>query len=203
MRSFSIIVVLATMCSCVKAPYFRLDKPLYFEAEQSFWSGCEQDAKGDKACRESRIEQVYAGVKQWFDYFDKSVRPQVIFVSSKKQLPAHTVNHVIRLGISKTFCGKDVYGDGPAGACYGWKTIFSTITRIILRDASQIISDSIAHELGHAFGLDDNYAPAVYGSVMSYSMPTPVTSFDVKKVCELHRECQKMKHKRHKRNSLF
>lgn len=196
MRALFIAIALAAMCSCVKVPYFRLDKPFYFEADQSFWSGCNKNYPHYEDCREYRIKQIYAGINEWFKYFDKADRPQVVVILSEKQLPAHLVNSVIHLKISGDLCEKWM------AACYqGHKFIWSSVIKIsvVFKTAAEIIRDSIAHEFGHALGRKDNDVPEGVDSVMSYTHPTSVTYLDFKMMCKLHYECRMMKRKHKKR----
>src|SRR5690348_15062600 len=106
MRIFLMACAFVAIFGCAKAPYFDLRHPVYFKAENSFWAGCDKDPLGDEACRKNRIEQMYQGFDQWFDYFGKDDRPQAVFISSDKELPVHPVNSVIYLGMSDGFCGK-------------------------------------------------------------------------------------------------
>lgn len=196
MRAF-LIAIAFVICGCAaKAPYFDLRHPVYVAADKSFWLGCEGDTVGDKACRQYRVEQIFAGFNQWFDYFDKDNRPRAVFVHSKKNLPKNPVNNVIHLGISELFCGKIPEKDTWAGACYAWRkqTWFSSgSTRIVFKKIDYITPRIFAHEFGHALGRDDNDVPEGTGSVMSYEIKTTVTPLDVKMMCRMHRECHMVK----------
>lgn len=204
MRALFIAIALAAMCSCVKAPYFDLRQPIYLVTDKSFWLGCEDDKNvGEEACRQYRIDQIYAGFSQWFDYFDQDNRPRAVVVSSEKELPPHLVNAVIHLRLSETFCGKDFYGKDPAEACYYRPGIFSSQNIAVIFQNKDKIDRLASHEIGHVLGLDDNYAPAANGSVMTYPVQNPVTNFDVKSMCKKHRECKMVKRKRYKSNDLF
>lgn len=196
MRALFITITFVVLCSCApKASYYDLRHPVYVMAYKSFWLGCEDDSGSAKACREYRVEQVYAGFNQWFNYFDKANRPRAVFVFSAKQLPAHLVNKVIYLGISEKICRDEL-----AAACYFGKSwwYWPLKDRIMLKNSTSIQSIIIAHEVGHAFGRDDNDVPEGTDSVMSYKRLTHVTPLDFKMMCKKHRECRMVKHKRHK-----
>ncbi len=198
MRILFIAVALALACGCVKAPYYDLRQPIYMVTDNSLWVDCDKDKSvPEKDCRQYRIDQIEAGVSQWFSSFDENNRPRVVVVASEKDIPPHQVNRVIHLGVSDTFCG-DVSKHKPAAACYNWVQhwwSWQIYVRIVFKTDKEIMPRVMAHEFGHGLGLDDNYAPAAYGSVMSYTLPTPVTQFDIKMMCKLHHECRMVKRK--------
>ena len=190
MRSFLIAIVALGICSCAfrSGPYIDLRYPVYIVAEQSFWSGCEEDLASEDACRQSRIAQVRSGINQWFDPFEETDRPQAVILDSKDKLPWRSVNEAIYLKIEKGNCGKDARGKKKAGACYGRDNFFSPLY-IVFESSIQIRPQVVAHEFGHALGRDDNDVPEGTGSVMSYDTPTNVLLMDIKMMCRLHREC--------------
>ncbi len=187
MRSFLIAIALATVCSCARPPHIDLRHPIYMVTDQSFWSGCNKYPAGYKACRAFRIKQVNDGINQWFDYFDRATRPRVTIVSSEKELPFGAVNEAIRLRIEAGFCDK-----GKA-ACYVYGPF--SLPEIVFVDPSGITPILVAHEFGHALGLDH---VSITGSVMFFQPYVPVTLSDIKTMCKLHRECQMLKVKRRK-----
>jgi|SRR3989344_7203588 len=193
MRSFLMIIVVLGICSCVSGgPYFNLRHPIYLVPEKSFWSGCEVDPAGKEACQNSRVSQVKAGIRQWFDPFDEAFRPQAFVLYSKEKLPRHRVNEVIYLKIEAGNCGKDARGKKKAGACYGWDNFLSPLY-IVFESSSHITSRVVAHEFGHVLGRDDNDVPEGTGSIMSYDTPTNVLLMDIEMMCRKHKECPLVK----------
>jgi len=165
-----------------------LRHPVYMVTDDSFWSGCEDYAFGYEACRESRERQIYAGVHQWFHYFDATNRPRVVIVHTVDELPLYMFNDVIHLQIQKGACG----GKGFA-ACYNWEPF--SYPKIVFESSNQIIPRIVAHEFGHTLDRDDNDVPAGTDSVMSYEHPTFVLPLDVKMMCRLHHECRMVRRK--------
>ncbi len=193
MRSFFIAIVLVVICSCARAPYFDLRHPIYMVADKSFLSGCEKDPAGHEACRAVRVKKIYAGLSQWFDYFDEANRPQAVILSSKKELPSNRANNdVIYLKIEAGFCG-----NGNA-ACYAYGASSSSFSspEIVFEKSSEIAPRMMAHEFGHVLGREDNDVPKGTASVMSYKMQIDVSPLDIQMMCRLHRECRMLKWKR-------
>lgn len=190
MRSLIIAIAFVGICSCAGAPYFDLRHPVYMVAEQSFWSGCEKDPAGYRACRVSRLKKVSDGANRWFKSFDKTTRPNVVVIPSKEKLPSNPVNEVIHLSIKTSFC------NNGSAACYafGWDSSFSG-PEIVFVSPSGITSFLVAHEFGHALGLDHN--PDA-DSVMFFQPKSTVTRPDVKMMCKLHKECRMLKLKQWK-----
>jgi len=185
MRSLFIAIAFAGICSCAGAPYFDLRHPVYMVTEQSFWSGCEKDPAGSRVCRASRLKKVGDGANQWFKSFNKATRPKVVVVSSQEKLPSNLVNEVIHLSIKTGFCSKG------SAACYayGWDSSFSG-PEIVFESPPLIRPDLVAHELGHALGLD--HIPDA-DSVMFFQPSNAVMPSDIKAMCKLHKECRLLK----------
>ena len=213
MRSFFIAAAVFVVCGCAgssrlepyypvyrnirldvrpatyRTPYFDLRHPIYIMADKSLWSGCAKDRAGYKACRASRIKDIYAGLNQWFEYFDKANRPRAVIVFSGKELPANLKNKVVRLRIEADNCGEYKPGKNYAG-CYRRE-----VPEIVFDHPSYIIPRLVAHEFGHTFGRGDNDVPEETHSVMSYGHPIDVSPLDMAMMCRLHYECQMVKRK--------
>lgn len=188
MRSFFIAIAVFGICSCARAPYFDLRHPVYMVADKSLWSGCgEKDSAGYETCRAFRVKQIYSGLSQWFDYFDKANRPLAVIVYSEEELPANRVNSVIYLKIKAGCCGK-----GYAAHYDRWPV---SSPEIVFDRSFWITPRLVAHEFGHALGRGDNDVPEGTYSVMSYKMPTFVLPRDIKMMCRLHHECRMVKRK--------
>lgn len=198
MRSFLIATALAVICSCastntdtdtgttatiVRAPrlYFDLRYPIYMVIDQSFWSGCEKDPAGDKACRALRLKNIHAGVNQWLDYFDKTARPLVPIFSLGEQPPANRVNKIVRIRLLPDYCGKE------ALACW---SEWANPPNIVFVHSQWITPRIMAHEFGHVLGRGDNDVPKGTSSIMSYDNQKVVEPLDIKMMCALHRECR-------------
>lgn len=187
MRYFCLIF-LAAICGCRSSasyPYMNLRHPIYMVAEKSFWSGCDKDPIGEEECRKLRVAQIYAGVNDWFRYFDKTTRPRVI-IASKKELPSRSVNQVIYLKIKKGLCNDK---DGQHDACY--HIGHRARPEMVFDDSSHIYPSMVAHEFGHILGRNHDDFPQ---SVPSIMLPfvlhsSQVLPEDIEFVCKLHSEC--------------
>ena len=166
---------------CGNLSYINLREPIYLFPQKSFWAGCEYSPFGYKLCQSRRINQVYNGINEWFQYFDKANRPRVIMVFSVGSIPFNVKNKPIYLRIGESKCS------GEAAACYHyrwWKELEIIFT------SAQYIDTTMSHEFGHVLGRDDNDVPEGVVSVMSYNHSSKVTPSDFKMMCALHRECR-------------
>lgn len=167
-------------------PYLNLRKPIYLVTDPSFWSACENDPAGYENCRALRIEQVSAGVNDWFKHFDAADRPRVTILYSKADLPSYPSNDPIYLKIKPGGCRTDGDKFNPP-ACYE-HTPFSPLA--IIFDSPEEIEPHFAHEFGHALGRDHDDMPKGVYSVMSYKLDSSyVLPVDIQIMCEAHHEC--------------
>lgn len=184
MRFILATLFVLTTCGC-GGPYMNLRQPIYLVPRENFWSGCESDPDGYKACQSLRVKQVNIGINAWLNYFDKHSRPVVIVVASNQDVPFYTVNEPIYLGIDKDYC-EEVFDGRKCEACYRYSWYRNTE---IIFSSAENIATAMDHEFGHVLGRDDNDVPKGTTSVMSYSHPGAVSPLDFAMMCRLHREC--------------
>lgn len=202
MRSFFIAVVFVAMCGCAKSSYVTplppadvvvdtyldLRAPIYIVVEPSFWSGCKLDPAGDEVCRNLRFKQFSDGVNQWFGYFEKATRPQVVFVNSTAELPLERVNPIIRLRIKSDAC---LYDNGKRyhEACFYAVNSYSSY--IAFRSSAHIFPGLAAHELGHALDRNHDDMPTGATSIMLpvVEREARVLLRDIDLLCKIHAEC--------------
>lgn len=186
----SLIEGLATV---IKGEISRMDDPtvdfrypIYLVPDQSFWSGCKDSSiASGKICRLSRMAALKDGINEWLRYFPENARPAIMVVS-KRALSAKPANPPIRLIVDSVGC-KDA--KIPKGlvllACY------RNSSEIVFIKPDNITSRLVAHELGHAFGIDHTVLLNPDGSHPIMSEPIQsdyVTLLDILFLCGLHPE---------------
>ncbi len=189
MRALFIAIglVLSLVAGCGHFPYVNLREPIYLVTEDSFFVGCEKDWQGQEQCRDRRRDQVKAGISQWFRFFTKKSRPEVYIVGSTSEIPNGTINRPIRLRVQPGLC-KDP-DPGEAGACYRRNNFWSS-PEIVFDRADQILQALVAHEFGHALGLNHYEREGKDHSVMSAGeVGDNVVLDDIERVCREHNEC--------------
>lgn len=199
MRALFTAVVVLGICSCAKysqvdspkhtaVPFLNLREPVYIVADQSLWSGCEDDPTGDEACHVLRVEQINKGVSQWFDYFDKATRPLAVVVNSETDVPLDRVNPIITMYIRPGSCP---YKNSIKlhAACF--KKIDNLSSEIVFNSAGYIYPSLVAHEFGHALGrVHNDFAKDVHSIMFPFvKLEAHVLSADIDLLCGIHAEC--------------
>ena len=193
MRQFMLIATLVSgLSACASPPQFDLTERFYMVTAPSFSAGCENDPAGYEVCYAGRIKMVRNGVNEWFKHFDEATRPQLFIVGSEDELPSDLANPVIHLKVEHNGC----WADGKYHmACYHWEPgespeiRFDASADIMLDLVPFLIPSLVAHEFGHALGLEHNDIPEGTNSVMSPSVQSYVLPTDIDLLCAIHAEC--------------
>ena len=160
--------------------------PIYIVPDKSFWSGCQDPSIANgKICRSSRMAAIKDGTNEWLRYFPKNTRP-VVSIVEKQDLPAKPKNHPIYLMVDHSGCKEaEIPKDLILLACY------KSSSEIVFIKSDNITSRLVAHELGHAFGIDHTVLLNPDGSHTIMSEPIKsdyVTFIDILFLCGRHPE---------------
>lgn len=174
--------------------YLDLREPIYLVLEESLWSECDNYLRSTADCQNDVEVAVRAGIDDWSKHFYKPYQPDVVIVFSQEDVLADTVNTPIHLSMEEGVCDEIILQkkiDSCASAsnktefaaCY---IVNSNSVKIIFNDQTAIRGPTMAHEFGHALGLDHRLTTF---SIMSYGKGNRVLPIDMITMCELHKEC--------------
>ncbi len=170
--------------------YIDFNYPVYLVEDESLFVGCQKvGTMRGNFCRGVRMAAIKRGAQEWSIYFSAGTgaHPEIIVADKLGQILS-PVNSPILLKVNELGCEKIDPACGTVLACYSYQN-----HEIDFVTSSNINPVVVAHELGHAFGLDhtawlnkdcENPVMSEYIDVSSYY----VTDLDIRLLCRGHKE---------------